>query len=647
MHKQVFFLLVCVISVAFLSNAEGEPEVFMTTINPNSVDNQQDEEVSFEGDCNVCTEEQLGYFYWNSSIDGVLNEGSNSAEINFMLLSSNFHTGEHNITLQVSDIDGAWSSITDNSTATLNVAGRDGGGGGDGSVTVNFAITPPSFHLGESARFEACTEMQPEPQPCHGDINADLDFNWEIQWEGEDNWSYLDNREAFNYVNFIEGNHVVKLTITDNSDGSEASDTSEIIVLPPIPNVSISGNEQVIIKEGESLSLTATCYDNKNQEIDCTYEWEVWESKDNGDLLYTFSTQSIVLDELTNEINQYDVMARGADESGTNSQWALVYVTVNPPNQAPSASITISPDSLGGLTPEYYQFDNLTFSSANSNDPDGQILEFHWWFNNEIVSTSATWTSSFAETGIYQVKLEVKDDSDVWSSKVSTNFKIIENTPPSIQLSITELSSSSFNFNGSATDAEGTIVSFQWLVDGEVISNLQNTTWAAVNTGKYSVTFRAKDDGGLWSESSKEIQATIIDKKNFVATFSSKNINPGESFTIDFSNTTGAVEYFEIVVTSPNGSRETYETTASTYSIIFDNKGTYALDITVIWTDGIEQDGLSDWYGPTVYVGTDDEDKANEESLETPSDEDTGLPSVSIFASVIIASIVAMSRRQR
>ena len=340
-------------------------------------------------------------------------------------------------------------------------------------------------------------------------------------------------------------------------------------------------------------------------------------------------------------------MARGADESGTNSQWALVYVTVNPPNQAPSASITISPDSLGGLTPEYYQFDNLTFSSANSNDPDGQILEFHWWFNNEIVSTSATWTSSFAETGIYQVKLEVKDDSDVWSSKVSTNFKIIENTPPSVQLSITELSSSSFNFNGSATDAEGTIVSFQWLVDGEVISNLQNTTWAAVNTGKYSVTFRAKDDGGLWSESSKEIQATIIDKKNFVATFSSKNINPGDSFTIDFSNTTGAVEYFEIVVTSPNGSRETYETTASTYSIIFDNKGTYALDITVIWTDGIEQDGLSDWYGPTVYVGTDDEDKANEESLETPSDEDTGLPSVSIFASVIIASIVAMSRRQR
>ena len=648
MDKQVFFLLLCVISVAFISNAEGEPEVFMTTINPNSVDNQQDEEINFEGDCSICNEEQLGYFYWNSSIDGVLNEGSNPAEINFMLLSSNFHTGNHNVTFQVSDNDGVWSSINDNSTATLSVAGRDGGGDGDGSVTVNFAITPPSFHLGETARFEACTEMQPEPQPCHGDINADLGFEWEIQWEGEEDWSYLDNREAFDYVNFVEGNHIVKLTIADNSDGSEASDTLEIIVLPPIPNVSISGNEQVTIKEGESLSLTATCSDNKNEEIDCTYEWEIWESKDNGGLLYTFSTQSIILDELTNEINQYDVMARGADESGTNSQWALVYITVNPPNQGPSASIAISPDSLGGLTPEYYQFDNLTFSSANSNDPDGQIVEFNWWFNNEIVSTSATWASTFAETGIYQVKLEVQDDSGVWSSKVSTNFKIIENTPPSVQLTITELSSSGFNFTGSATDAEGTIVSFEWLVDGEVISNLQNTTWTAANTGTYTVTFRAKDDGGLWSESSKEIQATIIEKKNFVATFSSKNIYPSDSFTIDFSNTTGAVDYFEIVVTSPNGSRKTYETTASAYSILFDTKGTYALDITVIWEDGVAQEGLSDWYGPTVYVGTDDGDeKADDGVPETLSDEDTGLPSVSIFVSVIIASIVAISRRQR
>ena len=143
------------------------------------------------------------------------------------------------------------------------------------------------------------------------------------------------------------------------------------------------------------------------------------------------------------------------------------------------------------------------------------------------------------------------------------------------------------------------------MIDGEVISNFQNTTWTAANTGTYTVTFRAKDDGGLWSESSKEIQATIIEKKNFVATFSSKNIYPGDSFTIDFSNTTGAVDYFEIVVTSPNGSRKTYETTASAYSILFDTKGTYALDITVIWADGVAQEGLSDWYGPTVYVGTD------------------------------------------
>ena len=351
MQKALFSLFLFAISVIFLSNVEGEPEVLMVNINPTNVDNQQEEEVSFDGDCNICNEEQLSYYYWNSSIGGILHEGSSPPNLNFVISSSTFSTGDHNVTLQVRDNNGTWSAITDESTAVLTVAGRDDDGGGD--ISVNFAITPPSLHLGETARFEACTEMQPDPQPCVGDINPDLSFNWEIQWEGETNWSYLGNQEAFDYVNFEEGDHVVRLTITDNSDGSEASDTTEITILPPIPSVVISGPSDVIIKEGETLDLSASCYDNELNEIDCTYDWEIWENKDNGDMLFTYATKDISLNDLTNEINKYDVMVRGADDSGTYSQWAHVFVTVNPPNESPSAAITIHPNSLGGLTPEY------------------------------------------------------------------------------------------------------------------------------------------------------------------------------------------------------------------------------------------------------------------------------------------------------
>ena len=649
MRVQLFFVFLFAVSIAVLSNVSAEPEILMMDVNPENVDNQQDEEISFDGDCNICNEEELAYFYWNSSIAGVLNEGSSPTNINFVAVSSSFVTGDHNITLQVRDNNGTWSEITEEFTVLLYVAGRDDEEG----ITVNFAITPPSIHLGESARFEACQEMQPEPQPCVDDINPDLDFNWEIQWDGETNWSYLGNQEGFDYVDFQEGTHAVQLTITDNSNGESASDVSEISVLSPIPSAAISGPDQVIIKEGQSLDLSAICYDNTMEEIDCDYEWEIWEDESNGDLLYTFDTQDISVSDLTNEINKYDVMVRVTDDSGTYSMWVHVFVTVNPPNQVPFGGITILPNSLGGLTPEYYQFTELTFSSSSSNDPDGNIVAYNWWFNNELVSSTNNWLSSFNETAIYQVKLEVQDDNGVWSSKVSTNFKIIANTPPTIDFTISG-EGFSFVFNSSATDLEGTVVQFEWLIrwnegNQTIISYEQNYTWTTNQTGIYTVTFRAMDDGGMWSEASETFESKVMEQKNFVALFSSKNIEPGETFNIDFSETTGSVEKFVIVVNYPDSSQESHETSNSKYTLLFEEEGKYMLDVTVIWADGVPQDGLADWYGPTVYVGVDDsiDDSEPEDKIPEPDGEESGLPSISLVLALAVTLLVAVSRRQR
>ena len=649
MRVQLFFVFLFAVSIAVLSNVSAEPEILMMDVNPENVDNQQDEEISFDGDCNICNEEELTYFYWNSSIAGVLNEGSSPTNINFVAVSSSFVTGDHNITLQVRDNNGTWSEITEEFTVLLYVAGRDDEEG----ITVNFAITPPSIHLGESARFEACQEMQPEPQPCVDDINPDLDFNWEIQWDGETNWSYLGNQEGFDYVDFQEGTHAVQLTITDNSNGESASDVSEISVLSPIPSAAISGPDQVIIKEGQSLDLSAICYDNMMEEIDCDYEWEIWEDESNGDLLYTFDTQDISVSDLTNEINKYDVMVRVTDDSGTYSMWVHVFVTVNPPNQVPFSGITILPNSLGGLTPEYYQFTELTFSSSSSNDPDGNIVAYNWWFNNELVSSTNNWVSSFNETGIYQVKLEVQDDNGVWSSKVSTNFKIIANTPPTIDFTISG-EGFSFVFNSSATDLEGTVVQFEWLIrwnegNQTIISYEQNYTWTTNQTGIYTVTFRAMDDGGMWSEASETFESKVMEQKNFVALFSSKNIEPGETFNIDFSETTGSVEKFVIVVNYPDSSQESHETSNSKYTLLFEEEGKYMLDVTVIWADGVPQDDLADWYGPTVYVGVDDsiDDSEPEDKIPEPDGEESGLPSISLVLALAVTLLVAVSRRQR
>ena len=153
-------------------DATAEPEVYMVDINPDSIDNQQDEEVSFNADCSVCNGEGLTYFYWNSTIEGILASGSEDP--NVMLSSSDFSTGDHTVTFQVRDNNSEWSVVGDTSSALLTVSGRDDDGGDE--ITVHFEFAPPTIHIGDEAIFRSCSEMQPEPQLCVEDPDAVLDF---------------------------------------------------------------------------------------------------------------------------------------------------------------------------------------------------------------------------------------------------------------------------------------------------------------------------------------------------------------------------------------------------------------------------------------------------------------------------------------
>ena len=641
-----YFLILAfalVVSALVSNEAVAEPEVYMVEITPNTVDNQQDEDVSFSSDCSVCNGEGMTYFYWNSSIDGVLASGSENH--NIMISSSTFSVGEHTVTFQVRDNNSEWSSDSSSSRANLTVSGRDGGGG-DSDIDVNFGIEPPTLHIGETATFRACSEMYPEPQPCVNDPDADLDFYWEVLWNDEGSWSYIGNSEIFTFNDLQEGTHTVKLSIT--YDGDTVNETQQMIVLPPIPQVVIDFTSGDSIKEGDILEITAQCLDNNQDEIECDYYWDIYDNDGNPDLLFRLSGSPITLTNLTNSQGSYEIVFRSQDsESGIYSSYYQAIVNVLPPNQSPTASIVISPDSLGGLTPQYYQFSSLIFTSSSS-DPDGNLVAFKWYFNNEVISEQNQFTRAFNETGIYQMKLEVQDDDGIWSSQTATNFKIIPNTAPSVDF-IYSHEDSVYTFNSSVSDSEGSVTSYAWSINGESYSSEDNITWIANKTGTYTVTLTVSDDGGMKSSISKDIDVKITEMKNFVAYFSTKLIDVGGTFEMDFSKTTGEVEYFDIKILYPNGTTVNHKVTDQTvnFSITFDKAGTYPIDIIVVWKDGIDR-GLDDFYGPTVEVGFDREDGDTDGSSNSPESESSGeLPSLSLLVSALILSLIAVSRRQR
>ena len=625
------------------SDAAAEPEVYMVDISPETVDNQQDEEVFLSADCSVCNGDGMTYFHWNSSIDGALAQGTDNH--NVMLYSSTLSTGEHTITFQVRDNNSEWSTVNENSQAIITVSGRDDGG--DNAIDVNFDIEPPTLHLGETVTFRACLEMYPEPQPCVDDPNADLDFYWEILWNNEGNWSYIGNSETFNFNNFQEGNHTVKLSIT--YEGDSASETQQIMVFPPIPQMIIDFTDGDSIKESKVLEINAQCFDNNQEEIDCEYYWDVYDNDGNPDLLFRLYGSPISLSNLTSSEGSYELVFRSKSiESGVYSTYTKVIVNVLPPNQSPIASIGISPDSLGGLTPQYYQFSSLTFISSSS-DSDGNLVSFKWYLSNELISEENQFSLSFNETGIYQMKLEVQDNDGAWSSQTATNFKIISNTAPSVDFTYSS-ESSVYTFNSSASDLEGSVSSYSWSIDGIVFSSEENITWTANKTGTYTISLEVTDDGGMKSTISKDIDVKITEMKNFVATFSSKSIEVGQNFEIDFSQTTGDFDYFEIKVLYPNGTslKYTVKDKFGNFSLTFDQAGTYPIDVKVIWLDGVDR-GLDDFYGPTVNVGIDNNGNSGGESEadDTLTESSDDLPSLSLLVSVLLISIVAIFKRQR
>ncbi len=645
------FAFALVFSIALIDDVSAETVVFSTSVDPPSVDTQDAEQVHFQGDCSVCNEDELEYFYWNSSIDGVLSDGDNATDVNFVMISNEFTTGDHEITLQVKG-NGSWSVIDDDSTVQLGVACRDGCGGGDGSITVHFSISPPALHLGETAYFTACDAM-PEPQPCVDEPTPDLDFNWTIQWNRAGDREYLSDQKSFEFTNFVEGTHNVTLIITDNSDG-EVSEPGyqDLTIMPPIPIAVIENGEYITVKEGQPLTLISHCKNIFGYFISCEHSWEIWEDGSNGQFQFARTGKNITLDNLTYEMRNYDIMLRTADDQGTLSQWVHIFVTVDPPNQPPSALIKIYPQSLGGMTPEYYQYANLTFSALNSTDPDGQIVGYKWWFDGELVSTDSQWIASFDVIDtIFQIKLEVQDDNGVWSTQVGSNFKLIENTPPIVDFTVSlDDDGLTFTFNSSVSDAEGSIVAYEWFIDDNLNSTDANITWQANQSGSYVVKLIVTDDGGLRSEVIKTVQTETVEipeQKNFLVSFSSKNIDVGGTFTLDFTGTTGEVDYYEVTVYYPDGSNEVhseYGKDTATYKL--DKEGQHVFDIVVRWADGSSYDSNTDFYSTKVNVGNVDATSSEQQDSETV-EVDEGLPSLSFSGVLFSITILALLRRQR
>jgi PKD repeat protein len=239
------------------------------------------------------------------------------------------------------------------------------------------------------------------------------------------------------------------------------------------------------------------------------------------------------------------------------------------------------------FTPSTYEGDApLTVNFTNSSTGTG--LTYAWSFGDGTTSTSENPSCTYAEGGVYFVRLIVTDTNGFTSPATKTINVLGETTatlvitPPIAALSADVMigtTATTFNFTDGST---GTPASWDWnWGDGTAHGTTQNPSHGYISNGNYTVTLTVTDANGWTSSASLEIIVSddITPENNApTAVISANGLSATSGFAplpVDFSADVSTVSLYEWDF--GDGSTSTEEAP----SHIFTSPGTYEVTLTV------------------------------------------------------------------
>ncbi|MEC9335935.1 MAG: hypothetical protein VYC68_00350, partial [Candidatus Thermoplasmatota archaeon] len=249
--RQFTHLLLPALLLFLLSAAEAgdPPEAVILDIDPQQADT--DDLIQFTGDFSDNDNDDLDYFYWNSSIDSTFQSGNEAGGLAFQMTADQLSGGNHTITLQVRTNSTEWSVVTDASTSWLNITEPE-----LQPPEATVVLNPPQVNQGEEVTFLASDLRTYQP------ATRITEFNWTLQWEGSSEREPLSDQESFTRSSFFVGNHTVYLVVTDDQGTDSREFTATLAVLPPRPLAEIEASSTAP-KAGQTLYLEAVCRDNQ------------------------------------------------------------------------------------------------------------------------------------------------------------------------------------------------------------------------------------------------------------------------------------------------------------------------------------------------------------------------------------------------
>jgi PKD repeat protein len=250
---------------------------------------------------------------------------------------------------------------------------------------------------------------------------------------------------------------------------------------PPVANFTA---DKTTVDEGDSVNFTDQSTNNPD-----TWDWTF-----NGGTPATSTAQNPTVTYST--AGTYTVTLVASNSYGSDTETKVDYITVQVPNQPPTADFTFTTTDL---TADF---------TDTSTDSDGTIVGWDWDFGDGNTSTAQNPSHTYAAAGTYTVTLTVTDDDSATDS-VSKPVTVTEpaNVPPTADFTFTTTDLTA-NFTDTSTDSDGTIVSWLWNFGDGNTSTVQNPGHTYAAAGTYTVTLTVTDDDSATDSVSKPVTVT-------------------------------------------------------------------------------------------------------------------------------------------
>jgi len=332
------------------------------------------------------------------------------------------------------------------------------------------------------------------------------------------------------------------ISAVDSSGNWNNTGTKDVSILdndaPEIMNVAAYPNPQHV---GFYVNISCEVFDNIGVNI-----VKVNISYPDGYMVnLTMSGGSYYYNATYTMLGTYHYFIWAKDVSGNSNSSPLHQFEIVE-NIPPVADFKYSP--LHPTTKDTIQFTDL------STDADGSVVNWTWTFGDGNISYTQNPAHSYADDGIYNVTLTVRDNDGA----IDSTYHIIAVSsiiPPTADFSYSPLNPTDLDtitFIDTSTDSDGSVVNWTWNFGDGNISYTQNPAHSYADDGIYNVTLTVRDNDGAIDNITKQITVSNVpptadftySRNKLFITFTDASIDPDGvivNWTWDFGD--GHISY--------------------------------------------------------------------------------------------------------